>query len=133
VTRRGWKAPPQVAEKIAAAAVERLECRECGAAAGEACIQPAAGKTVHGSRWVAASIATRAARKATLLTPGQREVLAGLPRIPPEEIEKCRTPSGGYSFTRAWFAEHGLPYPPPAGWRKAVERDDNTTTEGTTP
>jgi hypothetical protein len=38
--------------------------------------------------------------------------------------EACRTPRGGYSFTRAWFLEHGLPYPPIAGWRQAVKRED---------
>ena len=31
--------------------------------------------------------------------------------------------AGGYAFTRAWFLEHGLPYPPVAGWREAVERE----------
>jgi hypothetical protein len=42
--------------------------------------------------------------------------------VPKAEIEKCRTPRGGYAFTRAWFLEHGLPYPPVPGWRQAVER-----------
>ena len=47
-----------------------------------------------------------------------------LPRIDPAEIAKCRTAKGGYSFTREWFLDHGLPYPPPKGWRKEVERPD---------
>ena len=56
----------------------------------------------------------------------QAAVLRGLPRVPRAEIEKCRTPTGGYSFTRAWFLEHGLPYPPIAGWRQAVEREEGS-------
>ena len=52
-------------------------------------------------------------------------ILARLPRVSREEIEACRTPAGGYSFTKAWFLEHGLPYPPIAGWRQAVERDED--------
>ena len=32
-------------------------------------------------------------------------------------------PAGGYRFIRRWFLDNGLPYPPVAGWRQAVERE----------
>jgi hypothetical protein len=36
-----------------------------------------------------------------------------------EEIEAAKTPRGGW--TRAQLAEWGVPWPPPKGWRKALE------------
>jgi hypothetical protein len=50
---------------------------------------------------------------------------AGLPRIPCEEIEACRTLAGGYSFTRERLAAWGVPWPPPAGWRRALLRGED--------
>jgi hypothetical protein len=37
-----------------------------------------------------------------------------------EEIERARTPAGGW--TRAQLAAWGVPWPPPKGWRKELER-----------
>jgi len=59
-----------------------------------------------------------------------------LPRVPREEIEACRTPAGGYSFTRERLASWGVPWPPPAGWRRALEHGTGSSaasTERTTP
>jgi hypothetical protein len=81
---------------------------------------------------VAVKRQARDARQAPDQAAGHAAVLAWLPHVSRAEIEKCRTERGGCSFTRAWFLEHGLPYPPIAGWRQAVERDDDdTTTERT--
>jgi hypothetical protein len=41
-------------------------------------------------------------------------VLAGLPRLTPEEVEAGRSPAGG--FTRKQLAAWGVLWPPPAGW-----------------
>jgi hypothetical protein len=64
----------------------------------------------------------RRRRQAAKLTEEQRASLASLPRVAPEEIEACRLPNGGYRFDRAALERWGIPWPPPAGWRKAVER-----------
>lgn len=37
----------------------------------------------------------------------------------PEEIEQAKTPGGGW--TRAQLAEWGVSWPPPKGWRRALE------------
>ncbi len=117
---------PEDAQEIAAHAREHLTCGDCGAAPGSLCTQPGRGRTVCKSRFVAAAIELRQQAKAVRQTPEQdavqAAVLAGLPRVSKEEIERCRTQRGGYAFTRAWFLEHGLPYPPVAGWRQAVAR-----------
>ena len=81
------------------------------------------------SRFVAAAITLKRQGRTSRQSP-EREadrvaILASLPPVSRTEIEKCRTERGGYSFTKAWFLEHGLPYPPIAGWRQAVERDDD--------
>ena len=114
--------------KIADHARQHLPCDNCAAAPGEPCTRPGKGGTVCKPRYIAAAVAIRRQEKAARRPPGQAAelaaVLAGLPRVSRAEIEKCRTPAGGYSFTRAWFLEHGLPYPPIAGWRQAVEWDD---------
>jgi hypothetical protein len=134
VSPRTRRASPEEARKIAAHARQHLPCSDCQAAAGEPCTQPGRARTVCKSRFVAAAIAIRRQEKAARRTPGQAAelaaVLARLPRVSREEIEACRTPAGGYSFTKAWFLEHGLPYPPIAGWRQAVERDDCTEDPG---
>jgi hypothetical protein len=114
--------------KIAAHAWQHQTCDDCGATPGEPCTQPGRGRSVHKPRYVAAAIAIRRQAKAAHCTAEQAAelaaILAGLPKVPSAEIEKCRTPRGGYSFTKAWFVEHGLPYPPVAGWRQAVEREE---------
>lgn len=98
----------------------------CGAAPGEPCTGAPDGRLVHGNRWVAAARAARAERRGARVTPEARAALTRLPRIPAEEIEACRLPAGGYSFTEPWFRKHGLPYPPIAGWLKAVTRPEDT-------
>lgn len=40
-------------------------------------------------------------------------------RVSPEAIEAARTPAGGW--TKAQLAEWGVPWPPPKGWRAALE------------
>jgi hypothetical protein len=108
--------------KIAAHARQHLPCDDCDAAPGQPCVRPGGGRSVHKPRYIAAAIAVRRQEKAGRRPSGQAPelaaVLAGLPRVSREELEKCRTAKGGYSFTRAWFLEHGLPYPPVAGWRQ---------------
>jgi hypothetical protein len=124
----GRQASPEDAQKIADHARQHLACDDCGAAPGEPCTRPGSGRSVCKARYIAAAIAVRRQAKEARRTPEQQAdlaaVLAGLPRVPREEIEACRTPAGGYSFTRAWFLERGLPYPPVPGWRQAVKREE---------
>ena len=120
----GPRTPPGLAKKIAALARETVPCSECGAGPGEPCAEPGAGRDVHGHRWVAAAVEFKRASKARRRTPEQEAALAALPKVPREEIEACRLPNGDYNFTRAWFLGHGLPWPPIAGWRKAIEREE---------
>jgi hypothetical protein len=105
-----------------------LPCQDCGAAPGEPCTRPGAGRSICKIRYIQSAIALRRQAKAERQTVEQQAeleaILAALPKVSRSEIEKCRTPRGGYAFTRAWFLEHGLPYPPIAGWRQAVERED---------
>jgi hypothetical protein len=122
VTPPGWKPWPRTAREITDLAVAEIPCGSCDAAAGKPCADPPEGREVHGGRWAAAAMTRRRRRQAARLTEEQRAELASLPQVAPDAIEKCRLPNGGYRFTQAWFLEHGLPYPPPAGWRKAVER-----------
>jgi hypothetical protein len=122
MTAPGWKPWPRTVREIVALAVSEIMCVSCGAAPGEPCTDPGEDREVHGSRWAVAAMTRRRRKQAARLTPEQQAVLASPPRVPPGEIEKCRLPNGGFRFTQAWFLEHGLPYPPPAGWRKAVER-----------
>lgn len=42
------------------------------------------------------------------------------PAPTPDEIEAARTQAGGW--TRAQLAEWGVPWPPPKGWRRALEQ-----------
>jgi hypothetical protein len=121
VTRR--RTSPQDTQKIAGHALEHLECPDCGVAPGQPCEDPGPGRSVCKPRYVAAAIAMKRALKATR-TLEQQTLLASLPKVPRAEVEACRTAAGGYSFTRAWFLERGLPYPPIAGWRQAVEQED---------
>jgi hypothetical protein len=123
MTPRKRQTSPEQARKIAAHAREHIQCQDCSAPPGEPCIDTGSGTLVHKVRYVAAAIALKRADKPAERNPEQGAVLAVLPRIPREEIEACRTERGGYRFTRAWFLAHGLPYPPVAGWRQAVERE----------
>jgi len=112
-------------QKIAAEATERQPCQDCGTAPGAPCTQPGRGRSICKSRWIAAAIAIRQQARGTRRTPEQEAILAALPRVSREEIEACRTPAGGYSFTRARLAAWGVPYPPPAGWLQALLRDED--------
>ncbi|HZR53640.1 MAG TPA: hypothetical protein VFB06_29550 [Streptosporangiaceae bacterium] len=117
-----WKPWPNRAKEVTAIAVAEITCRKCGATAGQPCTDPGEDREVHGSRWATAAMVRRRRRQAARLTEEQQAALASLPRVPPEEIEKCRLPNGGYRFDQATLERWGVPWPPPAGWRKAVER-----------
>jgi hypothetical protein len=118
------KTPPEDARRIVAYALGHPECQDCGAQPGSPCTEPGRGRSTCKSRFVSAAIAEKRERQAATRTPEQAAILASLPRIPSTEIEACRTPRGGYAFTREWFVERGLPYPPIAGWREAVEQEE---------
>jgi hypothetical protein len=45
-------------------------------------------------------------------------------RVTREEIERHRTPNGG--FTRATLAQWGVPWPPPKGWMARLIKGDNS-------
>jgi hypothetical protein len=109
---REQPASPPGSREIASHARQYVQCQACGAQPG----LPCAGhdRIVCKSRYVAAAIALKRQVEPPSQTPEQATILAGLPCIPKEEIEKCRTERGGYSFTRAWFLEHCLPYPRPS-------------------
>ena len=126
-TRNRRTTSPETARKIAAHALQ-LPCEGCAAPPGEPCTEPGPGRSVCKNRYAAAAIAISRETRAARRTPAQTALLATLPRIPREEIELCRTERGGYAFTKAWFLEHGLPYPPISGWREAVEREDDGST-----
>jgi hypothetical protein len=109
MTRR--KTSPETAQQIAGHARDHVECQDCGAKPGQPCIRPGAGRTVHKPRFTTAAIEMKQTLRAAAQTLEQQATLASLPTVPKAEIEKCRTRRGGYSFTKAWFLEHGLPYP----------------------
>jgi hypothetical protein len=127
VSPRTRPASPEEAQKITDHARQHLPCDDCGAAPGEPCIQPGRGRTVHQVRFVAAAVAIRRQEKAARRTPEQAAelvgILAGLPRLTPEEVEAGRSPAGG--FTRAQLAAWGVPWPPPAGWLRALLRGED--------
>lgn len=124
MSARGRQLPPEDVQRVVTYARQHEACDRCGALPGQPCTGPGLGRTVCRNRFIAAAIAVRQQDKTAQRTPEQAAILAGLPRVAKEEIEKCRTGRGGYAFTRAWFLEHGLPYPPVAGWREAVEREE---------
>jgi len=78
-------------------------------------------------RYIAAAIAIRRQAKAEQRTPQQAAelaaILAGLPRLTPEEVEAGRSPAGG--FTGKQLAGWGVPWPPPAGWLQALLRSED--------
>jgi hypothetical protein len=114
---------PEDAQKTADHARQHLACQDCGAAPGESCIHPGSGRSTCKSRFVAAAIALRRELRDADRTPEQKAVLAGLPKIPKSEFAAITTERGGLRATKEWFLEHGLPYPPIPGWRKAVETE----------
>jgi HNH endonuclease len=50
-------------------------------------------------------------------------------RVTREEIERHRTPNGG--FTRATLAGWGVPWPPPKGWMARLIKGDDSLTDFT--
>jgi hypothetical protein len=127
VSPRTRRASPEEARQIAADAQRALPCHDCGAALGEPCTQPGRGRSVCQSRFIAAAIAIRRQAKAAQRTPEQAAelaaILAGLPRLTPEEVEAGRSPAGG--FTREQLAKWHVPWPPPAGWLQALLRGED--------
>ena len=118
---------PLDSREIAAHARQNLECEGCAAEPGSPCA--GSDRIVCRSRYIAAAIALKRQAKAARQTPEQAAeqaaILAALPRVSREEIEACRTPAGGYSFTRERLAAWGVPWPPPAGWRRALLRGED--------
>ena len=123
---------PGDAQKIAAHAREHLHCGDCGAEPGSPCA--GSDRIVCRSRYIAAATALRRQARDVRLTPDEAAeraaILASLPQVSREEIEACRTPKGGYSFTRERLASWGVPWPPPAGWRRALQRGEDGTDAG---
>lgn len=125
MSARKRQLPPEDVQRIVRHAQDCEPCETCGAVPGQACTAPGPRRTVCKARFIAAMATVKRQDKAAQRTPAQAAILAGLPRIPKAEIEARRTPAGGYSFTRAWAESHGIPWPLPAGWREAVEREDD--------
>jgi hypothetical protein len=124
VSARQRRIPPEDVARIVAHAQDHEACTDCGAGPRQPCTRPGPGRSVCKSRFITAAIELKQVLRAAARTLEQQVTLADLPKIPKAEIEACRTPKGGYSFTKSWFLEHNLPYPPVAGWRAAVERED---------
>ena len=124
---RQQRMSPEDAQKTASHAHQNLPCNDCGAAPGQPCNQPGRGRTVCKSRFVAAAIAIKREAKAEQRTPeqaaGLAAILAKLPRVSAEEIEAGRSPAGG--FTRKQLAAWSVPWPPPAGWLRALLRGED--------
>lgn len=125
---RQQRMSPGDAQKTARHAHQNLSCDDCGAAPGQPCKQPGGGRTVCKSRFVAATIALRRQAKAERRTPEQTAelaaILAKLPRVSAKEIEAGRSPAGG--FTRKQLAAWSVPWPPPAGWLRALLREEDS-------
>lgn len=117
------KTSPEDAQKIAAHAL-RLPCRECGAGPGTPCTEPGRVRSVCKPRYIAAAIEVTKQAKVARQTPEQAAILASLPRLTLAEVEAGRSPAGGY--TREQLAKWGVPWPPPAGWRQALLRAEDT-------
>jgi hypothetical protein len=127
---------PEDTRRIVAHARQHMECQDCSAAPGEPCDRPGSGRSIHKSRYIAAAIEVKRQARAARQTPEQAAeraaILARLPKIPASEFAAITTERGGLRATREWLISHGIPYPPPAGWRQAVEQEDGNTTERTT-
>ena len=70
------------------------------------------------------AIKVRRQDKAARRTAAEEAVLAALPRRTEAEIEAARSPRGG--FSRAGLEQLGVPWPPPAGWRQALLRGEDS-------
>jgi hypothetical protein len=116
---------PEDAQKAADHALQHVACDACAAGPGEPCVRPGPGRSAHKDRFVAAAIELRQQARAARRTPEQAALLAGLPRVSPEEVEAARSPRGGW--TRATLAAWDVPWPPPAGWRRALERGEEVS------
>jgi hypothetical protein len=114
---------PEDGQRIAAHA-QSLACQDCGAQAGDPCVQPGRGRSVHPTRYRGAAIALRRELRDAGRTAEQLAILAALPKIPRSEFAAITTERGGLRTTREWFESHSLPWPPIAGWREAVEEAD---------
>jgi hypothetical protein len=118
---------PPTSQEIAGHARQHLQCDDCSAGPGSPCA--GSDRIVCRSRYVAAAVVLKRQARTSRQAPEQEAdraaILASLPRVSRAEIEARRTPAGGYSFTKNWAQSHGIPWPLPAGWRKAVERDDD--------
>ena len=119
---RTHRASPEEAQRIAARALQ-LQCDGCGAPPGTPCPSPGRGRTVCKQRWIGGAIALRREAKAASRTREQAAILAGLPKVTREELEAGRSPAGG--FTREQLAEWNVPWPPPAGWLRALLREED--------
>ncbi len=121
-------ASPEDVRKIVAHA-QQLPCHDCGTGPGTSCTQPGRGRTVCKSRYIAAAIAIRRQARAERRTSEQEAelaaILAGLPKLTPEEVEAGRSPAGG--FTRKQLAAWGVPWPPPSGWLQALLRGEEVS------
>lgn len=115
--------PPDEIRRIVARAQDHEQCTDCGAVPGQPCGRPGPGRSVCKSRFIAAAVVVRRQDKVSRRTPEQTAILAGLPRISPEEIDAARSPRGGW--TRATLARWNVPWPPPAGWRQALLRGED--------
>jgi hypothetical protein len=126
VSPRNRRTSPEDVQKIAAHAGQ-LSCHNCGAEPGSPCIEPGPGRSACKSRWAAAAIEISQQAKAARRTPEQAAelaaILAKLPRVSTEEIEAGRSPAGG--FTRKQLAAWSVPWPPPAGWLRALLRGED--------
>jgi hypothetical protein len=126
VSPRTHRASPEEAQQIAARAAQ-MPCDDCHARPGEPCTRPGPGRTVCKSRFIAGVIAIRRETKAAQRTPEQAAelaaILAGLPKLTPEEVEAGRSPAGG--FTKKQLAAWNVPWPPPAGWLQALLRSED--------
>jgi hypothetical protein len=118
-----WRTSPEDVRRIVARAQGHEPCTDCGAPPGQPCARPGPGRSVCKSRFLSAAIMVRRQDRAARQTPEQAAILAGLPQISREELEAGRSAAGG--FTRKQLAQWGVPWPPPAGWLRALLREED--------
>ena len=91
-------------------AIRSVPCPKCGAAAGQLCLAedgiPRRGGVNHGRRVSAYGQQSQKPEESAPM------------RLTAGEIEAARTARGGW--TKAQLATWGVPWPPPAGWRKRL-------------
>jgi hypothetical protein len=111
------------ASEIAAFGQQNIRCAYCNADPGSPCTTPKdKPRTVCRQRFIGAVVVLTKRANETKRSPSQQKLLDSLPPVPAEEIEKRRTEKGGYSFSKQWATEQGIPWPLPKGWREAVTR-----------